>query len=447
MDKTAKIAIGLVVLLLVVTIAIDASKPKPINWSPTYRIYDKIPFGLYIFNQEINKLRPKDTINKISTSAFEYFNYDEYIYGDEYSYNTDEEVTVDTVQQQYIKPDSIAIVNDSISSTQDSITTSDENYDDEEYYGFTGNMLSISEVYNIDDQSTEELLRFAANGNSVFIFSQDFSQKLKDSLKFNTNSEMAIKDSVTVWLANKHFSNKKYTLNVGASNAYFQKIDTLTTTILGYHKNKDKDVINFVKIPYKKGYFYLSTQPAFFTNYHLLKSDNYKYVENVLSYIPNGQLYWLVKTHYDESSNSLMRFVLSQPALKWAWYLLLLGLITFIIFNAKRKQRIVPIIKPLPNTTVDFTKTIGNLYFQEGNHQNLVDKKIIYFLEKIRSEYHIDTTQLDDKFIERLQQKTGKNITDIQKVVQLMNYQRKSYHQSVESDLIELSTAMEKIIN
>ena len=54
-----------------------------------------------------------------------------------------------------------------------------------------------------------------------------------------------------------------------------------------------------------------------------------------------------------------------------------------MIFNAKRRQRVVPIINPLPNTTLDFTKTIGNLYYQEGNHQNIVDKKIIYFLEKI----------------------------------------------------------------
>ena len=142
-----------------------------------------------------------------------------------------------------------------------------------------------------------------------------------------------------------------------------------------------------------------------------------------------------------------LHYVLNQPPLKWAWYLLLIGLLIFILFNAKRKQRIVPILKPLPNTTVDFTKTIGNLYYQEGNHQNLIDKKIIYFLEKIRSEYHIDTTILDEKFIEKLHQKTGKNIADITTVVRLINYQRKSYNQSIESDLIDINNAMEKIVN
>jgi len=122
-------------------------------------------------------------------------------------------------------------------------------------------------------------------------------------------------------------------------------------------------------------------------------------------------------------------------------------MVFFMIFNAKRKQRVVPIIKPLANTTVDFTKTIGNLYFQEGDHQNIIDKKIIYFLEKIRNEYLIETITLDDHFEKKLHLKSGKKIEDIQNVVRLINYQKKSYHQSVEDDLITLNSAIEKILN
>ena len=118
-----------------------------------------------------------------------------------------------------------------------------------------------------------------------------------------------------------------------------------------------------------------------------------------------------------------------------------------MIFNAKRKQRVVPIIQPLQNTTVDFAKTIGNLYYQEGNHQNIIDKKIIYFLEKIRHDYLIETTTLDENFITKFHLKSGKNIDDIKNVVQLINYQRTTYHQSIEDDLIELNNAIEKILN
>ena len=142
-----------------------------------------------------------------------------------------------------------------------------------------------------------------------------------------------------------------------------------------------------------------------------------------------------------------MRYILSQPALKWAWYIFLTGMFLFIIFNAKRKQRIVPIIKPLTNTTIDFTKTIGNLYYQEGDHDTIIDKKIIYFLERIRTEYLIDTTKLDDEFVKKLQHKTGKDEKDIQELVFLINEHRNSYHANIEEDLIRINNAIEKILH
>jgi hypothetical protein len=76
----------------------------------------------------------------------------------------------------------------------------------------------------------------------------------------------------------------------------------------------------------------------------------------------------------------------------------------------------VPIIKPLQNSSIDFTKTIGNLYFQEGEHGNLIDKKISYFLDKIRSQYLLETAIIDDDFIKKLHQKSGKNLVEIQNI-------------------------------
>ena len=248
------------------------------------------------------------------------------------------------------------------------------------------------------------------------------------------------------FFANKNGNQTKSQFNIGASTSYFNKIDTLNTIVLGYQEVNKKKYINFIKVAHRQGFFYLHTQPACFTNYHLLKDNHSKYTENVVSYIPKGKLLWFVKDQNGEiASDSPMRFILSQPALKWAWLLSLIGILVFMIFNAKRRQRVVPIITPLPNTTLDFTKTIGNLYYQEGDHQNIVDKKIIYFLERIRNEYLIDTSILDDNFIKKLHQKSGKKLEDIEKVVRLINYQRKSYNQSIEEDLIEINNAIEKI--
>jgi hypothetical protein len=140
--------------------------------------------------------------------------------------------------------------------------------------------------------------------------------------------------------------------------------------------------------------------------------------------------------------DSPLRFVLSQPALKAAWYLGLVSLFLFFIFNAKRKQRIVKVIKPLENTTVAFTKTIGNLYYETKDHDTIIDKKITYFLEHIRRVYYLDTQILDDKLVKSLTLKSGRDLENVKKLINLIVY-LKAKPVCNEADLLALNTVIE----
>ncbi len=400
MDNKVKIYIAILVLIFGITVLVDKGQPKPIDWIPTYSVEDKIPFGLYVFDQEADHLF-KEKVERISTQTpYEY------------------------LDSQYDARENV------------------------ETYKIKGTFVNISEANNIDEQSMKEILYFVSHGNNAFLSMKVFPKVLLDSLKIELKTDFMPVDSVSVWMANKKVSTKKYTLNTGLSD-YFSKIDTLSTKVLGYQNSaKNKRQINFIEVPYKNGYLYLHTQPVAFTNYNLLKKDYYHYTENLVSYIPKGNIFWYNKSFNDKRiSSSPMRYIWSQPALKSAWYLGLIGILIFMIFNAKRKQRIVPIIKPLQNSTVEFTKTVGNLYYQEGDHTNIIDKKIIYFLEKIRTDYLLDTTKLDDDFITKLHYKTGKDEKDIRDLVQLINDHRNSYHGSLEEDLLKINTAIEKILH
>ena len=115
-----------------------------------------------------------------------------------------------------------------------------------------------------------------------------------------------------------------------------------------------------------------------------------------------------------------------------------------MFFNAKRRQRVIPIKEPLKNTTIDFTKTIGNLYYQEKDHQNIAEKKIIFFLEKIRNEYYIDTFNLDEAFINRVHQKTGRTKKDIEDVVFKIKKIRNQSN-TTEKELITFNELLEKL--
>ena len=399
MNKSLKIYLILMVVVLAAVIALDSTTPKPINWTPTYSINDKIPFGMYVFDQEMRSILKPDTLETINVTPYEYFD-------DYYNY-------------------------DSLVNT----------------YTTSGTFMAINDFADFDEESVQELLYFSSHGNTVFLSMKSLPQMLLDSLNINFKSNFEIDNASTLWFANEKLGPVKYSFTEGIGANYFSEIDTLTTTVLGY-QGSDKAFANFIKVPYKQGNFLLHLQPAVFTNFHLLKNNHSQYTEKVLSYIPKGNIFWYTKGITDgHISQHPLRFIFSQPPLKSAWYLFLIGMAVFILFNIKRKQRVVPVITPLENTTVAFTKTIGNLYYQEGNHHNIIDKKVIFLLDKIRREYLLDTTNLDDKFVLKLQQKTGKNLHDLQQLFYKINLHRKGHFESVENDLVEINTLIEKIFN
>lgn len=399
MNRTLKIYIAFLVLLLAGIIAIDSNRPKPVDWTPTYAIKDKIPYGMYVFNAEIGSLLKNQKIEQIKVTLYEFLE-------SKYNYDT--------------------LVAD---------------------YKIKGTILNISENSTLDTESLKEICYFVSRGNAAFISSKTIPKSLLDTLKLKIKSEYNPSDTTFNWLANTKWKHEKYKITEGLGNTYFSKTDTLKTTVLGFQSG-DSSRVNFIKVKYNNGEFFLHLQPAAFTNFHLLKANHHEYAEKVLSYIPKGTVFWYIKDQNGEViSDSPMRYILSQPALKWAWYIFLTGMFLFIIFNAKRKQRIVPIIKPLTNTTIDFTKTIGNLYYQEGDHDTIIDKKIIYFLEKIRNDYLIDTTQLDDNFIKKLHHKSGKDLVLIKRAVLLITNHRRSPYNSIEEDLIQINNAIEEVVS
>ena len=218
--------------------------------------------------------------------------------------------------------------------------------------------------------------------------------------------------------------------------------------ILGYIEKDGKKVsFNFIQVPFGKGNFYLHSEPLILTNYYLLKPEGHKYVENVFSYLPNNKTIWFTENYNKKrESQSPLRFILQNDNLRHAWQLLLVGLLLFALFNIRRKQRIVPIIEPLKNKSVEFVKSIGNLYLQEGTPHDMALKKIQYFLNKVRLDLMIDTQHLDDNFIKKLHLKTGKNIELIQEAVDLINKTQNQHSGIKHSDLAKINEVLDKIL-
>jgi hypothetical protein len=393
MNKTVKTYIVLLILLFIGAVAIELSKPKTINWSQTYNETHKIPYGTIILYEQLKTLFPESTVENVKVTPYEYF--------------------------------------DALYNWQDST------------YSVSGTYMQIDNFTNIDEVSAQELLDFTSHGNDVFIATNYPPQKILDSLSIDINNDYDFKGKAEFSLANTIFQKDSITIEKGLSNYYFAELDSTKTTVLGYQKFDSISRINYVKIEHGSGNFYIHLQPVAFTNYHLLKKENKKYAAAVLSYLTNDTIYFDSSNKIDSDlGDSPLRFILSKPALKWAWYLALITLVFFMIFNAKRKQRIIKVIKPLENTTIAFTKTIGNLYYETKDHDTIIDKKITYFLEHLRCNYYLDTQFLDDKFIKNLSLKSGKKPTDIKRLINLI-LQLKAKRDCNEADLLRLNKAIE----
>lgn len=286
-------------------------------------------------------------------------------------------------------------------------------------------------AYKLTDSGIDNLLEFVKNGNDAFIALNYFNEDLKEKLGFTTNNLDKKANSVAAlrdlkgefYLENDHFTKEVYEFDRNIRRNYFLEYKENSTIVLGVTKIDGEKVPNFIKIYHGKGAFYLHTNPVVFTNYNMLNGKE-DYAENVLSYVPNNTLLWdphIKSSKFENKKNdntSVFKFFLEHKTLTWFLFVSLAGTLLFMLFNARRKQRPIPIKDPLKNTTVAFTQTIANLYLKEQDHKNLIDKKIAFFLEKVRTKYLIDTGNLNTIFMEKLAAKSG---NDSQKTKYLIN--------------------------
>jgi len=377
--------------LFCVYVLVEYNRPKPIDRTPTFINHDKIPYGTYalfdllpdLFKQPAQVVR-KPIFNQLYPNA----NPD---YPRLYSRQT---------------------------------------------FGTDINYCFINSTFQLDSLDCRALLRFVASGNNVFIAAEDFAPTLSDTLHFDTDVYTSSRrrslpgglraDSVTFRFgANSLVAKRRFRYPRELAPVHFT-IDSANQVARVLATDAQNHPV-LVNIPHGHGHFYLCSAPIAFTNLYVLRPQTSDFAFASLSYLPAPRTVW-----WDEyqkqgrvGQQSLLRVVLRYPALRAAFYASLLGVLLFILFEAKRRQRIIPVLKPLPNTTLLFTRTVASLYRQGDNHQLIAEKKISLFLEYVRARFQENTSDLaDEQFRERLAQKSGLARGRIDELVRLINFAR-----------------------
>ena len=263
-------------------------------------------------------------------------------------------------------------------------------------------VVVLSEHVYFDSITKNHFKTLVQNGGLVLI--SDYEDNSDDTIYTNT-----INLDVDFTLStNEYFKIKN---KRSYPHRYFDEFRKEDHQILGYLETKNKKYPNFLKYQPNnaKGAYLYHAEPLYFTNYYLLQEDSYFYAKSVLKELNGRQILWYnPKKEYVIPNDSMMRYILSQPALKTAWIILICMLFIYLFFRSRREQRIIPILTKEENHTVEFAKTISSLYQENGEVKDIISKKMDYFFYQIRKHFLIETTDLTSKhFIEIVAQKAG----------------------------------------
>lgn len=343
------------------------------------------------------------------------------------------------------------------------------------------NYFFVGEGMFMDSLDTERLLDFVRAGNTAFISSKSVPFDLMFHLYYEQCSDEA-------WEEYRVTSDSVVRLSLPQPGGkplegFFHFAEKNRPVMYQWHYIPDlyfcgelphrpigrlnDSLINFAQFRYGKGQFLLHTNPLVFSNYSLLRPETRPYVEGLLAWLPEGDLYWDALSRVPERvarrANANRRghntrelddehpltYILQQPALAWGWYILmgLTGL--WFVFRAKRRQRIIPVLRKNENTSYEFIQTIANLHFRERNYGGLCFQSMKLFLSHVRERYGLAAPMVPETNLPRTDEDYFRRLAAVSEVPEdivrniFTQYTATVQYQADEDMMVNLHLSME----
>lgn len=188
-----------------------------------------------------------------------------------------------------------------------------------------------------------------------------------------------------------------------------------------------------------KGKLIVVSNPYLFTNYGMRDVAMQTLAFRILSRAGKRPVmridYTLPQKHSDENEEysetgetTFFNEFYKYPPLRWAVYAAFFTLIVGMLFTARRRQRVIPVISRPVNYTMSMIEHIGMLYFHRRDNHDLVKKKYMYFTEQLRRGIMVDIDDWENINVEldMLATHTGLNReilqSDIEYVQRLISF-------------------------
>lgn len=454
--KSSRNFLFAMLVLFVLFCLLQVNLPKKFVWSPTFSHVDKQPFGCFVFDSVLTQSLP----NGYHVTKKTFFQLDQE--------HAKEKISVlMVVDQQNLKQLDVKYLCNIARRGGKVMVVASSSFDD----GRNADTVVVNELERTFKVKIEDGLYFSLRGILAGLKAHD--NDMYDTIYWNNRETMYAAQSYRMFynmvggtffvdsvpkvkrlaytLSTAGYDYRQDSLYVGD----FTRFDTIVDEkerIERIDTFAIKKVPTAVSVPYGKGEVIFVSSPLLFTNYGMLEGNTFVYIFRLMSYLADLPVYRTeayVKTDAMlVAEQSPFREFIKRPPLRWALYLALLGVVLFMIFTARRRQRVIPIMSKPANRSLEFIQLIGTLYYQRKDHVDLVRKKFKLFAEELRKTAGVDISDVntDDREYLLLAEKTGMNSDRLKKVIRQIRLVLHSEGNISVEEMRSLIDAMDTIV-
>lgn len=454
--KSSRNFLFAMLVLFVLFCLLQVNLPKKFVWSPTFSHVDKQPLGCFVFDSVLTQSLP----NGYHVTKKTFFQLDQE--------HAKEKISVlMVVDQQNLKQLDVKYLCNIARRGGKVMVVASSSFDD----GRNADTVVVDELERTFKVKIEDGIYFSLRGILSGLKAHD--NDMYDTIYWNNRETMYAAQSYRMFynmvggtlfvdsvpkvkrlaytLSTAGYDYKHDSLYVGD----FTRFDTIVDKkerIERIDTSAIKKVPTAVSVPYGKGEVIFVSSPLLFTNYGMLEGNTSVYIFRLMSYLADLPVYRTeayVKTDAMlVAEQSPFREFIKRPPLRWALYLALLGVVLFMIFTARRRQRVIPIISKPANRSLEFIQLIGTLYYQRKDHVDLVRKKFKLFAEELRKTAGVDISDVntDDREYLLLAEKTGMNSDRLKKVIRQIRLVLHSEGNISVEEMRSLIDAMDTIV-
>lgn len=454
--KSSRNFLFAMLVLFVLFCLLQVNLPKKFVWSPTFSHVDKQPLGCFVFDSVLTQSLP----NGYHVTKKTFFQLDQE--------HAKEKISVlMVVDQQNLKQLDVKYLCNIARRGGKVMVVASSSFDD----GRNADTVVVDELERTFKVRIEDGMYFSLRGILAGLKAHD--NDMYDIIYWNNRETMYAAQSYRMFYnmvggtlfvdSVPKVKRLAYTLSTAG---YDYKLDSLYVgdftgfdTIVDEKERIEridtfaiKKVPTAVSVPYGKGEVIFVSSPLLFTNYGMLEGNTSVYIFRLMSYLADLPVYRTeayVKTDAMlVAEQSPFREFIKRPPLRWALYLALLGVVLFMIFTARRRQRVIPIMSKPANRSLEFIQLIGTLYYQRKDHVDLVRKKFKLFAEELRKTAGVDISDVntDDREYLLLAEKTGMNSDRLKKVIRQIRLVLHSEGNISVEEMRSLIDAMDTIV-